>query len=205
MSIEVEMRGPLPKDKHEHVEQFLKQNGKLKKSIKRLLIDYSDFLPDSNIRNRRLDVRARVTDGEPEMIIKLGKWGGTESRKQISSKLEKGEFLNLVETYAALGHTKGILCVRHKTIYTIDGIDFDIVEIPKHSLEFEAEIEVDSENDVKDAKQKISALCTKLGLSFYTDEQWYKRIEQLDKEANMVYDFENHGLEFLEEKFKEYI
>ena len=73
MSIEVEMRGPLSEDDHKRLGQFLKEKATLKKEFKRLLIDYSDFLPDSNIRNRHLDVRARVTDGEPEMIIKLGK------------------------------------------------------------------------------------------------------------------------------------
>jgi hypothetical protein len=113
--------------------------------------------------------------------------------------------LNLVESFAALGHTKGILCVRHKSVYAIRGIDFDIVEIPNHSFEFEAEAIVESEDDVENAKKKISGLSAKLGLNFYSDEEWYKRIEQLDKEANMVYDFEKHGTEYLEKNYKEYI
>ncbi len=150
MSIEVEMRGPLSKSELDRLKSFLSKQGTFKTTKNRLLIDYSTFL-EKDIRNRRVDFRARVTNGVPEMIIKIGRWGGSDTRKEISVLLQEGQFSNLVKAFSNLGYKKGVLAIRNSQVYEYEGIEFALAEVPNHSYYFEAELLISSENEVRDA------------------------------------------------------
>ncbi len=112
----------------------MKKDGVFKKDKRRLLIDYTSLLPNEKLEDRTLDIRARITNGEPEMIIKVGKWSGSDARKEISVQLKPGEFSNLVQAYAALGYRKGVLCERNSLVYDYQGIEFALVEVPNTTV-----------------------------------------------------------------------
>jgi len=203
--VEVEFRGPLAQEDYARLESKLSKDGSFVKEKRRLLIDYSSGLTDDDIRDRNLDIRLRITNHEPEIIIKTGTWGGSDARTEISVMLKKGQFLNMVEAYAALGYTKGVLCIRNSKIYQYQDIEFALVEVPNHSYYFEAEMEVTDDTFIARAQPKIKTTCSELGLSIYTDEEFFRSVEKLDAEANVHYDFNKHGREYFSQHYKAYL
>jgi adenylate cyclase class IV len=200
-NIEVELRGRLTTDEYNELHTFLLREGKYKERKNRILLDYSTFMPEEGIANRTRDIRLRVTNGQPEIITKLGRWGGGENRKEISVLTEKGSFDRLVETYAVLGYTKAILCIRNTEVFEYKDIEFALVEVPGHSYYFEAETMVSSLDSLPDAHEKIGAVCKDLKLNIFDDEGFYKYIEVLNKEANEVFEYNTVEEGYFENRF----
>jgi len=82
-NIEIGIRGQLSKEKFEELIKLFEVEGKKITEKDRVLIDYSTFL-EGGVENRRKDIRLRVTNGIPEIIVKIGEWGGAEHRKELS-------------------------------------------------------------------------------------------------------------------------
>jgi predicted adenylyl cyclase CyaB len=188
-SIEVEIRGPLSKKDKSRVEAFLKKHGRFVTKKERTLIDYSAFLKGGGIRNRTTDIRLRETNGVPEIIVKLGKWGGMDERKEISVLTLPGSFDNLTEVFAILGLKKGMLCKRRSTVYMFKGIEFALVEVPGHSYYFEAETMVSKGSQKAAARKKIEKVCKDLEISAFTDKQYFAYIKELNEKVNEVFEY----------------
>ena len=198
-NIEVEYSGPLTSKQAKDLMTFFNEHGEKVATKHRVLIDYSTFLGDG-LKNRKKDIRLRITNGNPEIIVKLGDWTSSNNRKELSVFTEAGSFDTLVQIYAALGYTKGMLCERITEAYNDDGIEFAIVAIPGNSYHFEAEVMADEDN-VAAAKAHIQEVCEKLDLKIFTDEEYIAYIETLNKEANEVFDFENYTENYFENRY----
>lgn len=185
-NIEAEVRGLLTKSEFDALSSFLSKNSAFKQKKERVLIDYS-----SGVRDRKKDIRIRETNGIPEIIIKLGSWGGSEKREEISVHAEKGSFEDLVRAFGELGYTKGVLCVRNSLVYDYKNVEFALVEVPGHSYYFEAEI-LSTAADAHKAEAELLALCDELKLKTFTDEAFYAYIETLNREANSVFDYSRY-------------
>lgn len=193
-NIEVEIRGPLTKDEFDKLNTFLLNNGSFKGKKERVLIDYS-----SGMENRTKDIRIRETNGVPEIVLKLGSWGGTESREEILIKTESNKFESLVKVFGELGFEKGVLCVRNSLVYDYKGIEFALVEVPNHSIFFEAEI-VSTQADSEEAERSIKQVCDKLNLKVFTKDDFFEYVNKLNKEANINFDYKNFRKGYFEEK-----
>ena len=200
-NIEVEVRGLLTKAQYDQLKLFLEKNGSFVEQKHRVLIDYSTFLPNEGIRDRKKDIRVRVTNGIPEIVVKLGSWGGSENRKELSFKGKEGEFDTLVEIFGNLGLTKGVLAERNTLAYEYKDIEFALVEVPNHSYYFEAEKMATSEDDFQKVEKEILEVCAQLELSVLDKEGFYKYIEILNKEANGVFDFESYKENYFKDTF----
>lgn len=187
-NIEVEVRGLLSHEEYERVEAFFAEKGTFLEEKHRLLIDYSTFLPSEGIRDRKKDIRVRVTNGIPEIVVKLGSWGGSESRKELSFKGKEGSFNTLVEIFGHLGLTKGILAKRNTQVYMYKNIEFALVEVPGHSYYFEAEKMANSTEDLERIEAEIREVCRELGLDILEQEGFFAYIEKLNAEANSIFD-----------------
>src|SRR3989344_8782456 len=97
-NIEIEIRGPLSKEKFDNLVSLFEVEGKKITEKDRVLIDYSTFL-EGGVENRQKDIRLRVTNGVPEVVVKIGKWGGSEHRKELSVFTKAGDFDTLVEIF----------------------------------------------------------------------------------------------------------
>ena len=201
-NIEIELRGPLTKKDYTRLKDFFERKGENKAIKKRILVDYTTCIEGEDIRNRNIDIRARITNDIPEMIIKIGKWKGCDVRKEISVLLQKGQFSNLVQAYAALGYKKGVLCVRNSVIYNYKNIEFALVEVPKHSYFFEAEILVSPAEETKTAQEKIKKICKDLNLKLFSDTDYFNYIELLNKEANKLFDIDKDGEDYFIKNYK---
>ncbi|KKR18315.1 MAG: Adenylate cyclase [candidate division CPR2 bacterium GW2011_GWC1_41_48] len=200
--IEVEIRGPIEKEKIDQLEDLFKKEGHFKKTKERILIDYSTFLPEEGIENRQKDIRLRVTNGIPEVIVKLGGWGGSENRKEISVPTNKGEFDKLVQIFGAIGLKKGVLCIRKSQIYDYKEIEFALVEVPGHSYFYEAEKILNSDEDSDKAKKEIKTVCKELDLKIFTDKDYFSYIEKLNDEANEIFDFDEYKDNYFKKRFE---
>lgn len=198
--IEVEISGPLSKEKNAELMEFFDKNGKKTNVKHRVLIDYSTFLGDG-LKNRKKDIRLRITNGKPEIIVKLGDWNSSNHRIELSVFAETGSFDRLVQIYAALGYEKGMLCERTTQVYEYKDIEFALVEVPGHSFHYEAEI-MSTEDGVDQAKKHIEDVCKELGLEIFTDQGYMDYIETLNKEANEVFEFKNYTEDYFENRYR---
>ncbi len=186
-TIEVEMRGPLSSSQLSILVSHLKTNGEFVERKERVLIDYSTLLPEQDLKNRKVDIRLRNTNKVSEIIIKTGNWGGSDVRREYSIKSD-APFDTMVQAYMLLGYTKGVLCIRNIDVYNYAGIEIAVVEVPDHSYFFEAEIETDDEDNVEEAQAKLKKVLTALDLRAHSDSEYFDYIEQLNKEANIIFD-----------------
>lgn len=197
--IEVEVSGALSAEKNAELIDFFEKNGKKVATKHRVLIDYSTFLGDG-LRNRKKDIRLRITNGNPEIIVKLGDWNSSNHRKELSVFTEAGSFDKLVQIYAALGYEKGMLCERTTQAYMYDGVEFALVSVPNHSFHFEAEIMAE-EGGEEAARKHIEEVCNRLGLTIFSNEEYMAYIEKLNEEANEVFDFKNYTEDYFENRY----
>lgn len=182
-NIEVEVRGPLSEDEFKKLNAFFSANAVFKEKKERVLIDYS-----TGMEARTKDIRIRETNGIPEIVLKLGNWGGSENREEISIKTEPGKFEALVRTFGELGFLKGVLCIRNSMVYDFQEIEFALVEVPGHSYFFEAEILSDAQS-VIEAESKIKKTCSELNLRTFSKDDFFKYVATLNNEANIAFDY----------------
>lgn len=200
-NIEVELRGPLSKSGFTKLDEFLKQRGRFKLNKERILIDYSIFIPTEGLERRTKDIRLRVTNKIPEIIVKIGKMGEAESRKEISILANRGDFDKLVQVFAALGLTKGMLCVRKSRVYMYKNIEFTLVEVPNHSYYFEAERLIFSIKNKEQAQRDIKRVCKGLNLRLFNNKTLFSYIKKLNIEANEIFNFKNYKENYFKDKF----
>ena len=190
-NIEVEIRGPLSAAQYEKLASYFAKEGKEKGKKERVLIDYSTYLP-GGVEERKKDIRVRVTNGIPEIVVKVGEWGGTEQRKELSMLGKPGEFDTLVEIFGHLGFKKGTLAERKSRVFEYKGIEFALVEVPGHSYYFEAERMAHRGEDTKKITEEMTAVCAGLGLTVFDKRGFFDYIAVLNREANGVFDFDRY-------------
>ena len=200
-NVEVEIRGVLNKDQYIKARALLKKKTKFKERKQRVLIDYSTFLKGEGIRNRQKDIRVRVTNGIPEIIIKLGSWGGSENRRELSFKGKKGEFEILVEIFGQLGFTKGTLAKRDTLVYEYKGVEFVLAKTPRGHYYFEAEKMSHSKSDFQKIENEIRKVCKELKLETVDKEGFFKFIAELNKTDNEIFEFKNFKENYFKDKF----
>jgi len=196
-NIEVEIRGPLTKGDYFRLEKFLKKNGRFVQKKDRVLIDYSS----ESLESRENDIRLRVTNKIPEIVIKTGKLGGSDERQELSVLTKKDTFDNLVKIFAALGLKRGILCVRKGNIYKYKDIEFSVVEVPGHSFYFEVEKLIRSDEDKEAAKLDLLKMCKQLKLKIFSDKTLFLYLRKLNSEANETFDFKNYKDNYFKQRF----
>ena len=199
-NIEVEIRGPLSKEKFEELVKLFEEKGEKKSEKDRVLIDYSTFL-EGGVEHRKKDIRLRVTNNIPEIIVKIGEWGENEQRKELSIFGKPGEFDTMVEIFGELGYGKGMLCQRKSKVYDYKEVEFSLVEVPGHSYYYEAEKMADKDENGEELITEIKNVCKELGLDIFSKEQFFQYIENLNKEANEIFEFINYTPNYFKNRF----
>lgn len=199
-NIEIEIRGPLSKGEFENLVNFFDSSGKKKSEKDRVLIDYSTFL-EGGVEHRKKDIRLRVTNGIPEIIVKIGEWGGNEQRKELSVFTKQGEFDTLVEIFGELGFGKGMLCVRKSKVYEYKDIEFALVEVPGHSYYYEAEKMASGNENGDELVKGIENVCKELSLDIFDKKQFFEYVEKLNKESNEIFDYKNYTSNYFKNRF----
>lgn len=198
-NVEVEVRGPLSSQQRDELVAYFSKHGEQKETKDRVLIDYSERLEDG--KERQKDIRIRATNGIPEIILKLGNWGGSEARKELSVTTAPGTFDTLSAIFAALGYERGVLCVRRTEVFMYRDIEFALVEVPGHSFHFEAEKMAFEGEDADKLLNEISAVCEELGLTLYDKDEFFEYVQLLNREANEEFVFDPGNESYFKDRF----
>lgn len=196
-NIEVEVRVLLDEQTRLALLAFLSEHAKKEGEKERMFIDYSTFL--EGIGERKMDIRTRVTNGKVELIVKKGSFG-SGSRIETSIFVADNKLKDALTFMAALGYKKGVLGVRKIQTYQYEDIevafqevvDCDGANIKSNLWGSFAELEIMTTEDGKeDALRKIQELLKSLGLTMFTDKDWFSYVEKMNIEANGVFDFDS--------------
>lgn len=183
--VEVELRGPLSEQQINTLKAFLVQNGESKGIKNRYMVH---FEPEETKKDG-IDVRARITNGACELMVKKGDMG-SGVRTEYPASCTEGQFIPLCKALVAMGFASGVGCHRVSDRYQIDAMEFAIIHVPGHSTFYEAEFEV-PENEIESAKEKLSSWLTEQNLSIFSKEEFDAYVAILDREANDQLDFQD--------------
>ena len=189
-NIEVELRGPVNESDYTELIEYLKTNGVHTSTQKRLFFDLSQTV---GINNRTLDVRAKVTNGNIQIVVKKGE-PGSSGREEGEVKVEAGNLKEALHVLALLGYPKGVYGDRKIERYQIGNIEFavqDVINITNgtlHSRFYEAEAMASLGNEDK-AETELRAKLSELNLPVFDTEGWNLYETTMNKEANSWFDF----------------
>jgi len=177
---EIELRGPVSKKEYDKLLIFLKRNGKFIEHRNRV-----NYL--FNHKNKQVDVRVRDTNGDIEMVMKLGHIGA-HKRKEISFKLGKVKVKDALDFLNHLGYRTGLIAVRISDIFMYCGVEFAVVSVPGrkswHTYYFEMEMQADTASEIKKAKEYMAKLAGKLGLRFFGKREYEDYIVEMNEYAS---------------------
>lgn len=177
---EIELRGLLTLQQKEKLEKFLSTHGKLIKKYERTQWIFGLSA------EKKIDLRIKETNGDYEFSLKVGKLGNA-NRKEISIPFPKEKADQALEFLKFLGHREGVKAIRHAKIYEYKGIEWAIVDVPNHSIYFEAEKLVESKKEGLLATEEIKKIAEELGLKLLNAKQTIDYIKILDKEVNKIF------------------
>ncbi len=191
---EIELRGRMTDKKFKEIRDFLDKNGKFKAEKNRVFYDYSTFIPGEGLRGRTKDFRVRETNGQTEVILKLGNWQGSDRREELSVMTAKNSTETLLKIFGEMGFTKAIKGIRHTLAYDYKDIEIALVEVPGHSYYFEAEIVASPKSDHDEVHNRIKQILDELGLEMFSEEGFHEYIDQLNAESNEVFEYKKEIL-----------
>lgn len=183
--IEVEIRGVVADEARGALTALLEREGSAPKVKERVLIDYSTLM-EKNMRERTKDIRVRATNGVSEIIVKLGAYGGSDARKELSLPVGEHSFDTLVQVMAALGYERGMLTSRTIYAYAYAGVEITLVHVHDGPWQFEMEKMVEHDADVPQAQKDLHTLAETLGLTVMTKEEWVAHIEYINQHVPSI-------------------
>lgn len=139
------------------------------------------------MRAKKVDVRARVTNGNPEIVVKYGEWGSGK-RVETNVRCERGQFTSLVKAMVAMGLSEGVGCHRVIDRYRDDKLEVSIIEVPGYKTFYEAELQVPVEA-ADAAMSELQQWATKNGFQVFDKKEYLSFIEDLDANANDILSF----------------
>tara|TARA_Y100000310_G_C20503508_1_gene725217 strand:- start:195 stop:824 length:630 start_codon:yes stop_codon:yes gene_type:complete len=201
--IEVEYIGKINKEKFNELKILFEKDGKFLKRKERISFMYfRDEIPEdiSEIKEEDTDLRLRITNKKPELIIKKGLFTGTHSRREISIIFDKKNLSNYVDFLSALGWDKGVIYAVETFVYEYEGIEFSLVGIIDYGFNFEAEI-LTTKNEQNNAIKKIKKILNKLSLVAFDEEGLNKQCNEINNRTKLRFDFSNGNIKEYLERF----
>jgi len=183
--IEVEIRGRLTEEERKKLTAHLEEHGELLQSQDRqmiLLRGYEGYSEDPI--KREVDVRLRDTNGSCEIMVKRKTADHNVARSELSLGLKCSNLEEAKETIKSLGFSSGLWMHRKKNVYSYNGIEWSVVEVPQGLSYFEAEKEIDDPSITGQVHEELVQEAEKLGLSVLDPEGMKELIEELDKKVN---------------------
>jgi len=206
--IEVEHRGLLTEEKFKELNKFLKKNGKFLGEKDRFSVIYFPYGERENfdLRSNKdvpIDLRVRITNQKAELVLKYGKWGGNDARKEFSFPIETKKFGEMIEFLDALGFYYGALQATKTFLYKYKGAEIALVKVPGWGYYFEVEVLTDF-NFVDKANGKIANLCKEFGVKVINNEDFLKLCESLNMRPGFKFNFRKENFSSVKKRFVDY-
>ncbi len=203
--IEVEHRGALNEDKFQELKTFFEKEGELLGVSDRFSVIYSQREDDQvkEVYEHPVDLKVRITNGKGELVLKYGKWSGSDARKEFLFPIEKEKFDEMIEFLKILGHYHGVLQATKTHLYRYRGVDFSLVDVPGWGYYFEAEV-VTNPEDIKKANEKITKECENLGIEALDHKRFCKLLESLNDRPGHRFNLKKQDFSEIKKRFSEY-
>jgi len=205
MKIEVEVRGKI-KDFEGTLKSFYEKAEFIEEKDRISFIYFragSDGEDVNNVREDPVDLKLRVTNKQAEIVMKYGRWGAEESRKEFLFPIELEKFESALEFFKCLDWSKGVLMDTKTYLFNYNGVEFALVKSGDISY-FEAEILVKTQNEVSDAIEKIKKVCFDVGLEIFEEKDFIDMMNRLNKRENRIFDMRKDNFENIKNKFREF-
>lgn len=193
MAIEIELRAHLTKSQLADILSELSQDRCKNRVVEaRCFIDYTTLT--EGIGERKKDVRIRVTNGRPEIVVKSGQFGGT-SRREAIVPFEPTKLEAALELMSMLGYSKGVLGARKITRGTLGDIEIAVQEVvsvsaPSTIVEQLVEVEYVGQGDKIDpAVRELEQFLADRGLVAYSPEEWNSFVASLVNLGHGIFEF----------------
>jgi len=203
-SIEVEIRGKI-EDFDKVLGEFRKK-AKFIREKKRISFIYfrNEVVKDvKEIKEEKVDLRARITDRKAELIMKYGDWGGSDSRREISLPIEIENFEEAIDFLRFLGWDRGVVIPTETFVFDYEGVEFALVK-NSHFKYFEAEEIVDNQKKVESVNKHLLTICREFNLKPFKEEEFIHQINTLNNIKENQFDFSKQSFSLFRKMFKEY-
>jgi len=204
--IEVEFIGGVSKDKFAELKSKFEKDATFKKRKERISFMYfRDEIPKdiSEIKNEDTDLRLRITNKEPELIVKKGSFTGSHSRKEISINFPIVEMQKYVDFLSALDWNIGVIYAVETLVYEYKGIEFSLVNIEDYGYNFEAEI-LTTKKDEPKAREEINRILKELELKPFDEEGLNKQCNEINNRRELRFNFTEQNIKEIKEKFSKF-
>jgi len=204
--IEVEFIGSLSKEKFQELKSLFEKEGEFKKQKIRLsLMYFRDRIPEdlSEIKDEPVDLRFRVTNKQPEIVLKHGLFTASHARKEISIEMKPEESEKYIEFLSCLGWNIGVIYATKTFAYTYKGIEFSLIEIKDYGYNFEAEI-LTNKSEVDEAKKTITKELENLGLKPFDEEGLNKQCNAINNKTDLQFDLSKQSFKEIRDRFREF-
>ena len=197
----VEVRGPLSDEEFASLSRKLKVKGSFVGDFDRFLIDCTSCRDSSD----EFDLRVRVTNGEPELVISVCHEKSTANasvpashaphtaRREIAVKLQSKQMDEMIRFLTLIGYERGYLCERRIQAFAFKGVDFLLVSVPGHSKFFEARKLTLSDKEIAGARRGIEAVLEELGLRKFSEKEYYSYVEELRRNVDGFFNFKDYA------------
>jgi adenylate cyclase class IV len=203
--IEVEVRGKIKN--FDRVLQHFKEKAQFIKEKDRISFIYfrdgTNVNDLSTIREDPVDLKLRVTNKQAEIVMKYGRWGTEEARKEFLFSVELEKFGSALEFFRHLGWYHGIIMDTKTFLFNFEGIEFALVRSGDLCY-FEAEKLVDDSSEVKESIQEIKEICLKMNLEVFGEKEFIDLMESFNKRENRTFDFKKKSFDEVKKEFIEY-
>jgi len=202
--IEIEHRGLLTKEKYTKLTKFFQKNGQFLEEKKRFSLIYSTSKKSvREVKDSPIDIKLRITNGQPEAALKYGKWSGKDARREFNFALEKDKYWEFAEFLRILGYSQYVMMANTKHDYLYKGIEFSLVEVPEWGHYFEAEILTD-DTDIDKSDKLIEKQLKRLDLEVLNEESFFDLLDELNNRDGFRIDLTKTSPGEIENRFKEY-
>lgn len=204
---EVEVRGAILGNFEDTLNKFKELNDsefvKVKKRFSMFYFRDGDVKDVSELKNEKVDLRVRITNGEAEFVMKYGSWGGTDSRKEIEIPIGLKKVPEAVEFLKYLGWDGGAMLQTKTYVFNYKGLEFALVKTKTFNY-FEAEKMVEDKDNVDSTTKEIKVICKSLGLEPFTEEEFNKVANGFNDAPGAKFDLKEQKFEDIQKENAEF-
>lgn len=203
--LEVEVRGKIEGEFNKILSEFNKKAKFVKEKDRLSLIYFRSNVPDDlkdvrEVSDDPVDLKLRITNKEAEIVLKYGKWGGQDNRKEIFVPINSNNFEDVAELLHLIGWSKGVIMDTKTFVFDYQGIEFALVK-NENALYFEAEILVKNNAEIKEAKERLKKACNEFGLIIFNDEEMIKLMNSINNAPGRRFNLDKQSIEDIKNKY----
>jgi len=202
---EVEVRGPLKEKDFDKIFQFFKSNATFIEERDRFSLIYfpKDTLDLKKMQDDPRDLRLRVTNKKAELVIKYGRWGVKDNRREISIPIPLEKFDETAELLHYLGWSFGSVFATKTFVFKHKNIEFALVK-NKHLCYFEAERVIGKNENPEKTMKEIEKTCDKIGLSIFSEKEYFELMDKINSSPGALFDFRKREFSEIKQEYLEY-